>query len=217
MLLIEDDEAIRSVLERGLRAHGFEVDSCADGSSGLWRALDGGHAAIVLDLLLPGTNGYAVCEHLRREGVDTPILVLSAKSGEMDQIDLLDLGADDYLTKPAGIAVLAARLRALIRRHASIASNDVVRGALRYDLATRAAEVRGSAVALTAREDQMLRSLLLANGACVTRRELLDEVWGVDAGVDETNVDIYIRRLRQKLAPVEVENLRGLGYRIAAG
>lgn len=217
MLLIEDDEAIRSVLERGLRSHGFEVDSCADGSSGLWRALDGGHAAIVLDLLLPGTNGYAVCEHLRREGVDTPILVLSAKSGEMDQVDLLDLGADDYLTKPAGIAVLAARLRALIRRHASIASNDVVRGALRYDLATRAAEVRGSAVALTAREDQMLRSLLLANGACVTRRELLDEVWGVDAGVDETNVDIYIRRLRQKLAPVEVENLRGLGYRIAAG
>lgn len=214
--MIEDDEAIRSVLERGLRAHGFDVECCADGSTGLWRALDGGHAALVLDLLLPGSNGYTVCERLRREGVDTPILVLSAKSGEMDQVDLLDLGADDFLTKPASIAVLAARLRALIRRHASIASNDVVRGALRYDLATRSAEVAGATVVLTAREDQLLRRLLLANGACVTRRELLDEVWGVDAGVDESNVDIYIRRLRQKLAPVEVENLRGLGYRISA-
>lgn len=212
--MIEDDDAIRSVLERGLRAHGFDVDCCADGSTGLWRALDGGHVAIVLDLLLPGCNGYAVCERLRAEGVTTPILVLSAKSGEHDQIDLLDLGADDFLVKPASIAVLAARLRALVRRHASIASNELVRGALRYDLATRATDVDGRALTLTAREDQLLRRLLLANGACVTRQELLDEVWGTEVEVDESNVDIYIRRLRQKLAPVEVENLRGLGYRI---
>ena len=90
VLVIEDDEAIRSVLERGLRAEGFEVDACADGSTGLTRALDRSHAAIVLDLLLPGLTGYKVCEHLRAEGVDTPILVLSAKSGEYDQIDVLD-------------------------------------------------------------------------------------------------------------------------------
>jgi DNA-binding response OmpR family regulator len=94
VLVIEDDEAIRDVVERGLRAEGFDVDGCADGSSGLWKALDGGYAAIVLDLLLPGLNGYAVCEQLRSEGDTTPILVLTAKSGEFDQIELLDSGAD---------------------------------------------------------------------------------------------------------------------------
>lgn len=214
VLVIEDDEAIRSVLERGLRAEGFEVDACADGSSGLTRALDGGHAAIVLDLLLPGLSGYRVCEHLRAEGVDTPILVLSAKSGEYDQIDLLDAGADDFLTKPVGIELVAARLRALVRRGARVASNVVVRGPMRYDLGTRTCELDGSPVALTMREDQMLRRLLLASGACVTRQELLDEVWGVDSGTDPTIVDVYLRKLRTKLTPVEVENVRGVGYRI---
>ena len=97
VLVIEDDEAIRSVLDRGLRAEGFDVDLCSDGPSGLWKALEGGHAAIVLDLLLPGLSGYLVCEKLRAEGVTTPILVLSAKSGDYDQIDLLDSGADDFL------------------------------------------------------------------------------------------------------------------------
>ena len=111
VLVIEDDEAIRSVLERGLRAEGFDVDLCGDGPSGLWKALEGGHAAIVLDLLLPGLSGYLVCEKLRAEGVTTPILVLSAKSGDYDQIDLLDSGADDFLTKPASIALITARLR----------------------------------------------------------------------------------------------------------
>jgi two-component system OmpR family response regulator len=215
VLVIEDDEAIRSVLERGLRAEGFEVDACADGSTGLTRALDGGHAAIVLDLLLPGLTGYKVCEHLRAEGIATPILVLSAKSGEYDQIDLLDAGADDFLTKPASIELVTARLRALVRRGARVASNAVVRGPLTYDLGTRTCRLDGEPVALTMREDQMLRRLLLANGACTTRQELLDEVWGVDSGTDATIVDIYLRKLRTKLAPVEIENVRGVGYRIA--
>jgi DNA-binding response OmpR family regulator len=214
VLVIEDDEAIRSVVERGLRAEGFEIDTCADGSSGLWRALEGGYSAIVLDLLLPGTNGYAVCERLRAEGDTTPILVLTAKSGEFDQIDLLDSGADDFLTKPASIAVIAARLRVLIRRNSAMASNVVVRGDLRYDLGVRECTVAGRPIALTSREHQLLRCLLLANGACVNRQELLDEVWGPDAGVDASNLDIYLRRLREKLAPVLVENVRGLGYRI---
>lgn len=214
VLVIEDDEAIRSVLERGLRAEGFEIDACADGSTGLARALDGGHAAIVLDLLLPGLTGYRVCEHLRAEGVRTPILVLSAKSGDYDQIDLLDAGADDFLTKPASIELVAARLRALVRRGGGTATNLIERGALRYDLGTRACEIGGDAIALTMREDQLLRRLLLANGACATRQELLDEVWGVDSGTDPTIVDIYLRKLRTKLAPVEIENVRGVGYRV---
>jgi DNA-binding response OmpR family regulator len=214
VLVIEDDEAIRSVVERGLRAEGFEVDTCADGSTGLWKALEGGYSAIVLDLLLPGMNGYTVCARLRSEGDTTPILVLTAKSGEFDQIDLLDSGADDFLTKPASIAVIAARLRVLVRRNAAMASNLVVRGALRYDLGVRECTVDDEPIALTSREHQLLRCLLLANGACVNRQELLDEVWGPDAGVDASNLDIYLRRLREKLAPVLVENVRGLGYRI---
>ena len=168
----------------------------------------------MLDVLLPGMNGYAVCEKLRAEGITTPILVLSAKSGDFDQIDLLDLGADDYLTKPASIGLIAARLRALIRRAAALSSNAIERGALHYDLATRVATVAGEPITLTSREDQLLRRLLLAAGACVTRQELLDEVWGIDAGVDGSNVDITIRHVRAKLAPVQVENVRGLGYRI---
>jgi len=216
VLVIEDDEAIRSVLERGLRAEGFEVDTCADGAEGLWRAIDGGYAAIVLDLLLPGMNGYTVCARLRAEGITTPVLVLTAKSGELDQIDLLDSGADDFLTKPASIALIAARIRVLVRRAAALPSNEIERGDLRYDLGTRACAVAGTDVVLTAREDQLLRRLLLANGACVSRQELLDDVWGANSGSDATNVDIYLRRLREKLAPVAIENVRGLGYRIGA-
>lgn len=216
LLVVEDDEAIRSVVARGLAAEGFDVDTRADGRSGLWAALDGGYAAIVLDLLLPELNGFAVCERLRAEGVTTPILLLTAKTGEYDQIDVLDSGADDFLTKPVSLAVLAARVRALLRRTAASSTNLVTRGALAYDLTSRTCAVGGEEVTLTAREDQLLRVLLLANGACVDRQELLDAVWGPESGVDPTNLDIQLRRLRAKLAPTAVENVRGLGYRIVA-
>ena len=215
ILLIEDDAAIRSVLERGLSADGFDVVACSDGSAGLWAALEGGFAAIVLDLLLPQVNGYEVCNRLRSEGVSTPILILTAKSGEYDQIDLLDAGADDFLTKPVSVAVLSARLRALLRRSAGTATNVISRGELHYDLGTRSCEVGIQPVALTAREDQVLRRLLLAEGACVSRQELLEDIWGAANDVDATNVDIQLRRLRAKLDPVEIENVRGLGYRIS--
>ncbi len=214
VLVIEDDDAIRSVLGRGLQADGFDVDACADGTTGLWRGIEGGYAAIVLDLLMPGLSGYRVCERLRAEGVDTPILVLTAKSGDLDQIDLLDLGADDFLTKPVSIAVVTARLRVLIRRSATIPANQMQRGDLRYDLGSRACSVKGRPVLLTGREDQVLQRLLLANGQCLARQELLEDVWGTESGVDPSIVDIYLRRLRAKLHPTEVENVRGIGYRI---
>lgn len=216
LLVIEDDDAIRSVLERGLRAEGFAVDACVDGATGLWQAIDGGYAAIVLDLLLPGMSGYKVCEKLRAERISTPILVLTAKAGDLDQIDLLDAGADDFLTKPVSIAVVAARLRVLIRRSAALSANEMVRGELAYDLGTRECRVAGQVVTLTSREDQVLQRLLLANGQCLTRQELLDEVWGSESEVDPSIVDIYLRRLRAKLLPTEVENVRGIGYRIAS-
>jgi DNA-binding response OmpR family regulator len=216
VLVIDDDAAIRSVLERGLGAEGFEVDSCADGPTGLWKAIEGSYKAVVLDLLLPGTSGYSVCEQLRAEGLTMPILVLTAKSGDLDQIDLLDAGADDFLTKPVAIAVLAARLRVLIRRGSSMAHNQIARGALTYDLGTRQCAVGQTPVVLTNREEQLLRHLLLAEGRCLRRDELLDDIWGVDSGVDPSILDIYVRRLRAKLQPCEVENVRGFGYRIVA-
>lgn len=216
VLVIDDDDAIRDVVARGLTAEGFTVETAADGAEGLDLALAGGYAAIVLDLLLPGTNGYRVCEHLRTEGSTVPILVMTAKTGEHDQIDLLDAGADDFLTKPVPIGVLAARLRALIRRGAALAANEIERGQVRYDFGSRRCTVSGTDVVLTSREDQLLRALLLAGGACVTRHELMDEVWGPDAGVDPTIVDVYLRKLRAKIAPADVENVRGVGYRIAS-
>ncbi len=215
-MVIEDDDAIASVLERGLAAEGFEVERCADGPSGLYRAIDPSFCAIVLDLLLPGKSGYWVCEQLRAEGVTTPILVLTSKDGELDEVDLLDLGADDFLTKPASLAVIAARLRVLLRRSASSTSNLVVRGPLAYDLRLRRCTVDGQEVTLTKREDQLLRSLLLADAGCLTRTELLDAVWGAEAEVDPSIVDIYLRKLRTKLAGCAIENVRGLGYRISA-
>jgi two-component system OmpR family response regulator len=215
VLVIEDDDAIRSVLERGLRAEGFDVESCADGQTGLWRALEGGFAVIVLDLLLPGRNGWLVCEAIRAEGDRVPILVLTAKSGEFDEIDLLDAGADDFVTKPVSINVLAARLRRLIRRTSALADNRMQRGDLVYDMGTRECQVGGRPVHLTSREHDILCQLLLAGGACRSRGELVEAVWGSNAGVDPTNLDVHLRRLRDKLAPVVVENVRGLGYRIA--
>lgn len=178
-------------------------------------AIEGGYSAIVLDLLLPGLNGYQVCEHLRAEGSTVPILVLTAKAGEYDQIDLLDAGADDFLTKPISIGVIAARLRALVRRGASHADNSIGRGPLHYDLGARRCVVNDVEVSLTSREDQMLRRLLLAGGACLSRNELLEEIWGPASGVDPTIVDVYLRRLRAKLAPVVIENVRGIGYRVS--
>jgi DNA-binding response OmpR family regulator len=214
ILVIEDDDDIRKALVAGLSLEGFEVSQAGDGATGLDLALVGGWAAVVIDLLMPGVNGYEVCAAIRAAGSDVPIMVVTAKSGELDQIDLLDLGADDFLTKPASAAVVAARLRALARRRAATATNRIERGSLSYDLATRQCLVDGRHVALTHREGQLLRTLLLANGSCVGRQELFEHVWGYRSGVDSTNLDIYVRRLRDKLAPVTVDNVRGLGYRV---
>jgi two-component system, OmpR family, response regulator len=214
ILVIEDDDAIRSILDRGLTAEGFTVETSSNGSSGLSKALDGGFAAVVLDLLLPEMSGYQVCSRLRGEGMLVPILVLTAKSGEMDQIDLLDLGADDFLTKPVSIELISARLRVLLRRGSSAATNVLVRGLLRYDLGARLCTVANVEVVLTNREDQLLQRLVMGNGVCVSRQELLEEVWGTDSGTDPTIVDIYLRKLRTKIFPVEIENVRGIGFRI---
>lgn len=214
VLLIEDDVDIRSVLERGLRSEGFDVESCGEGPEGLWRALEGDFDAIILDIMLPKQSGYWVCERLREEGNATPILVLSAKSGEWDQIDMLDLGADDYLVKPAALELVVARLRALVRRVSGAAANVIRRGPVEYDLKNKICLVNGAVVELTAREHQLLQRFVAAGVACINREEILRDVWGVDAEVDPTIVDVYVRKLRDKIAPATIQNVRGVGFRL---
>lgn len=155
-----------------------------------------------------------VWDAIRSEGVTTPILVLTAKSGDLDQTDLLDAGADDFLVKPVSLELIAARLRAIIRRKSELSNNVFTRNELTYDLASRRCTVTDKGIHLTKREDQVLRRLLIANSGYVTREELLADVWGSDNVTDDSIVDIYLRRLRDKLAPVPIQNLRGLGYRV---
>lgn len=213
VLVIEDDPAIGSVLIRGLSAEGHRAELCADGNDGLWRAMEGDYDAIVLDLLLPGLNGYQVCARLREEGIGTPILVLTAKQGDLDHVDLLELGADAFLSKPATIEVVAANLRALVRRGSEVRSAVHRAGDLSYDEVAQTCRLQDEIVELTGREHDVLLELFRSPGFC-GRERLLHSVWGLDFDGDPGIIDVYIRRLRSKLGRQRIENRRGLGYRL---
>ena len=219
VLLVEDDRAIADAVARGLRAEGFAVDVAHDGLEGLWRAREASYRAIVLDLMLPGRNGYQVCADLRAEGDWTPILVLTAKDGEYDEAEALDTGADDYLVKPFSLVVLVARLRALLRRGERGRPGPLEVGDVVLDRAARRVTRSGAVVALTPREFGLLEALLADAGAVRTKRELLDEVWGFDFDGDAGVVEVYVHYLRRKLdrpgEPSVVETVRGVGYRVA--
>ena len=177
---------------------------------------------MVLDILLPGMNGYRVCRTLREEGCSVPILMLTAKDGEEDEAEGLDLGADDYLTKPFSFTVLVARLRALVRRSNPVpASAKIVAGDLVLDTMQRSCEFRGVPVELSAREYALLEALGRRVGRPLTRGELLDLVWGADRETSSNVVDVYVGYVRRKLeqagaAMPVVETVRGVGYRLAS-
>ena len=172
MLVIEDEVHLGEVVRRGLAAEGFDVELTHDGLDGLWRARERRYAAIVLDLLLPGMNGFEVCRTLRDEGIGTPILMLTAKRGEYDEAEALDTGADDFLSKPFSFVVLVARLRALARRGASRPPTLTV-GDLVVDPAARTCHRDGTAVALTPRELALLAALLRRDGDVAPKHDLL--------------------------------------------
>lgn len=216
LLLVEDDAEIARVVTRGLEAEGFSVDVADNGIDGLWRAAETTFDAIILDLLLPGLSGYKVCERLRAAGSEVPVVVLTAKDGDLDQVDLLDLGADDFLTKPVSIKVLAARLRAAVRRSAGTATNELVVGSIRFDLAGHRCRQDGEEVALTRKEADVLYVLMAAGGATATRQEILDAAWGFDFDGDPGSVDVYINRLRNKLGSDTIRNIRGVGFQLQA-
>ena len=220
VLVVEDEKRLAAGLRVGLEAEGFAVDVARNGTDGLWMAREHPYDAIVLDILLPGLNGYAVCETLRVAGVWTPILMLTAKDGEWDHVEALDTGADDFLTKPFSYPVLVAHLRALVRRGARERPAVLEAGDLRLDPAKRRASRGNVAVELTAREVSLLEFLLRRRGEVVSKREILDHVWDDDFEGDPNIVEVYVRHLRNKLdrpfGRESIATLRGSGYRLSA-
>src|SRR5437763_11743197 len=213
VLVVEDEQRLAAAVRLGLQAEGFAVDLAHNGEDGLHLAREGGYDAVVLDIMLPRLSGYKVCERLRAEGNWVPILILSAKDGEYDQADGLDLGADDYLTKPFSFVVLLARLRALLRRSAEPRPVTLVVGDLELDPAARTVAVQGRVVDLTAREFSILEYLMRRPGAVVTKAELLAHVWDTPE-TDPNAVEVYAGYLRRKLGRHHLETVRGAGYRL---
>ncbi len=220
VLVVEDEVALAEAVRDGLAAEGFDVDMVHDGLDGLWRAREGSYDAIVLDILLPGMNGYKVCRTLREEEVWTPILMLTAKDGEYDEAEALDTGADDFLSKPFSFVVLLARLRALFRRGSPPRPAVLEHGPLRLDPATRSAAHGNVEVALTAREFSLLEYLMRRDGHVASKPEILDHVWGMDFAGDPNVVEVYIGYLRRKLDETFdtklIHTVRGSGYRLCA-
>jgi len=216
LLVIEDEVRLAEAVARGLRSEGFEVDLAHSGPDGLWRAREGSYSAIVLDILLPGLNGYAVCRELRAGGDRTPVLMLTAKQGEHDEAEGLELGADDFLRKPFSFVVLVARLRALVRRGTRPRPTVLQAGELRVDPASRRVWLSGVEIDLTAREFAVLEYLAHHPGEVLAKKDILDHVWDFDFEGDPNIVEVYIRRLRTKLDRPLIETLRGAGYRLVS-
>ncbi|MGH2636779.1 MAG: response regulator transcription factor [Actinomycetota bacterium] len=220
VLVVEDEKRLAAGLKKGLEAEGFATDVALDGTDGLWMARENPYDAIVLDIMLPGLNGYRVCATLREEGNWTPILMLTAKDGEFDEAEALDTGADDYVTKPFSYVVLVARLRALIRRGAGERPAILEAGDLRFDPGSRRAWRGETEVSLTAREMALLEFLLRRKGEVVSKTDILQHVWDYEFEGDLNIVEVYVRHLRNKLdRPFRrdgIETVRGAGYRLAA-
>ena len=221
VLLVEDDRKIASAVQRGLEAEGISVEVAHDGTDGLWLATEGSFDVLILDLMLPGRTGYQICEALRRADDWSPILVLTAKDGELDETEALDTGADDYLTKPFSFPVLVARVRALARR-TQVGRTPVPTavGDLRIDPRTHRCWRGDTEVRLTAREFAVLELLVRRAGQVVSKAQILDGVWDFDFDGDPNIVEVYIRRLRRKIdepfGRAAIETIRRVGYRLSA-
>lgn len=220
VLLVDDEVRLAEGVRRGLEAEGMSVDVAHNGVDGLWRAREQDYDAIVLDVMMPGMSGYRVCATLRAERIWTPVLFLTAKDGEWDEVEGLDTGGDDWLTKPFSYPVLVARLRALVRRGARERPAVLEAGDLRLDPAAHTVHRGDTEIELTAREIAVLDFLLRRRGEVVTKREVLDNVWADDFEGDPNIVEVYVGRLRRKVdrpfGRDAIETVRGSGYRLAA-
>lgn len=221
VLVVEDEKKVAAAVRRGLEAEGFTVDVALNGNDGKWMAMENEYDVMVLDIMLPGINGFKLCAQLREYGIWTPILMLTAKEGDLDEAEALDTGADDFLRKPFSYVVLVARIRALLRRSsASDVSLVYEVGDLILDPATHRCHRDGQEVSLTAREFSVLEFLMRRPGEVVGKLEILDNVWDFAFDGDPNIVEVYIGYLRRKIddpfGRKSIETVRGAGYRLVA-
>ncbi|TDD60372.1 response regulator transcription factor [Kribbella antibiotica] len=215
MLIVEDEQRLATSLALGLTVEGFTVDVSYDGPDGLLKATTGTYDLVMLDVNLPGMNGYRICAELRAAHNPVPILMLTAKDGDYDEAEGLDAGADDYLTKPFSYMVLIARIRALLRRQGRIVARVVRIGDLVIDRGARRVTRDGADVTLTAKEFCVLEQLVVRAGGIVSKTEILEHVWDLAYQGDANLVEVYVSALRRKLGAGLIETMRGAGYRLA--
>ena len=219
ILIVEDEPSIALALEEDLRHEGYATEVAGDGERGAQRALDGGFDLVLLDVMLPKMDGFDVCRRIRRAGVHTPIILLTARTQEAEKVLGLELGADDYVTKPYSARELRARVKAHLRRLETVVHADVYRfGDAELDFARCELRRGGKRVDLSALEFKLLSAFVRRSGRVLTRTQLLDEVWGHDTHVTDRVVDNQVNNLRKKIEPVPdapryLVALRGLGYR----
>jgi two-component system OmpR family response regulator len=216
VLVVEDDPKLAALLGRGLREEGVAADVTGRGEDALWMAGSTDYDALVLDVMLPGIDGFEACERLRADGVSTPVLMLTARDAIEDRIAGLDGGADDYLVKPFAFGELLARLRALARRGPVARPAVLELGSLRLDPATRRVWRGQAEIDLTQREFSLFEAFMRRPGEALSRFELLEAAWD-GAYENRSNViDVYVGYLRQKLGRTSIETVRGHGYRLRA-
>lgn len=217
VLVVEDEAKLAALLRRGLREEGLAVDAAERGEDALWMAGSSPYDAIVLDVMLPGIDGFEVCRRLREDEVWSPILMLTARDAVEDRVAGLDAGADDYLTKPFAFSELLARLRSLTRREPGARPATIERGGLRLDPATRSVSREGTGIELSQREFSMLEAFMRRPGEALSRLQLLEHVWDGEYENRSNVVDVYVSYLRAKIdepfGADSIETVRGVGYR----
>jgi len=220
VLVVEDDERMARAIQRGLQSEGFAVDVALDGTDGLWHATEFTYDALVLDVMLPGIDGYELCRRLRAAGNWAPILVLTARDGELDETRALDLGADDYLAKPFSYQVLVARLRALLRRGRPARPTVLAAGDLRLDPATHAVWRGDTPVTLSPRQFAVLELFMRRPGEVLSKTVILEHVWDFAYEGDPNIVEVYVGQLRRRIdepfGRQSLQTIRLVGYRLDA-
>jgi DNA-binding response OmpR family regulator len=215
ILIAEDEPRLSSFLEKGLRAAGYNTTVCDDGVSAAGMARDDEFDLLILDIGLPGQDGFAVLRTIRSRGEKLPVLILTARDEVIDTVTGLDSGADDYVTKPFVFEELLARVRARLRAPEQGDSGlELQGGGIRLDVRTRRADVDGEDVELTAKEFTLLETFLRHPGQVLSREQLLSHVWGYDFDPGSNVVDVYVGYLRRKLGSERFETVRGMGYRL---
>jgi len=215
ILVVEDEHLIAQSLKKGLEQENYAVDLAYTGTDGYDLAASEAYDAIILDLMLPGMDGVAVCQALRKDCVHTPVLMLTAKTQVPDRVQGLDAGADDYLSKPFAFEELLARLRALTRRPQETVGTVLTSGEISLDTTRFAVTYQGKPVELSSREFALLEYMLRHKGTILTKDQIIEHVWNYEADILPNTVEVYIRKLRSKLSETAIQTVRGFGYKIS--